>query len=100
MDWQAADLPEEFERFQQYCLLVFQGPFSDKSDKEKVAYVMLWIGRTGVDAFNSFEWDNVELNIATELSAIFSIHCIPNSSQPRALQPNHTYTSKDTSVER
>ena len=28
------------------------------------------------------------------------IHCIPNSSQPRALQPNHTDTSKDTSVER
>ena len=69
MDWQAADLPDEFERFQQYCLLVFQGPFSDKSDKEKVAYVMLWIGRTGVDAFNSFEWDNA--SDKSKVAAVF-----------------------------
>ena len=69
MDWQTADLPGEFERFQQYCLLVFQGPFSDKSDKEKVAYVMLWIGRAGADAFNSFEWDNA--SDKSKVAAVF-----------------------------
>ena len=69
MDWQAADLPDDFERFQQYCLLVFQGPFSDMSNKEKVAYVMLWIGRIGVDAFNSFEWDNARDK--SKVSAVF-----------------------------
>ena len=54
LDWSAADLYQEFLDFEQYCELVFQGPFSDKSGQEKVNYILLWIGKRGVKEFNSW----------------------------------------------
>jgi len=57
-NWESSDLPDELDRFKQYCELIFQGPFSDKNEKEKVSYTLLWIGRPGVEIYNSVTWDN------------------------------------------
>ena len=59
-DWDSDNLPDELARFKQYCELVFQGPFHKKLDKEKASYILLWIGKTGVDLFNSWSWENEE----------------------------------------
>ncbi len=57
LNWNASDLPDEFQNFQEYCTLIFDGPFTEKAEKEKVAYLLLWIGRPGVNIYKSFAWD-------------------------------------------
>ena len=58
MNWNASDIPDEFNSFKQYCNLLSDGPFLKKTEKEKASYILLWIGRQGVDIDNSFVWDN------------------------------------------
>ena len=58
MNWNASDVPDEFNSFKQYCNLIFDGPFLKKTEKEKASYILLWIGRQGVDIYNSFVWEN------------------------------------------
>jgi hypothetical protein len=58
MNWNASDIPDEFNSFKQYCNLVFDGPFLKKTEKEKASYILLWIGQQGVDIYNSFVWEN------------------------------------------
>lgn len=70
MNWQASDINEELATFKQYCNLVFHGPFSKKNNSEKSSYILLWIGRQGVDIYNGFTWDNEDDK--TKPSAIWS----------------------------
>ncbi|KAK3719566.1 hypothetical protein QZH41_006864 [Actinostola sp. cb2023] len=70
MNWEATDITDEFARFKQYCNLVFDGPYSKKSAIEKSSYILLWIGRQGVDIYNSFVWDNEDDK--TKLEPIWS----------------------------
>ena len=58
LNWSSDNLPDPFCSFEQYCSLIFEGPFSAKTEKEKVTYLLLWIGRHGLDIYNSFQWDN------------------------------------------
>ena len=44
MNWEAPNVAEEFRRFKQYCELIFDGPFSKKSKKERISFILLWIG--------------------------------------------------------
>ena len=60
MNWNATNLPDELAQFKQYCNLIFEGPFSKRTDKEKTSYILLWIGKTGVDTYNSWTWTNEE----------------------------------------
>ena len=58
LNWDATDLADELAKFKQYCNLIFTGPYSKKSDKEQASFILLWIGRQGLDCFNSWTWDN------------------------------------------
>ena len=60
MNWNATNLPDELAQFKQYCNLIFEGRFSKRTDKEKTSYILLWIGKTGVDTYNSWTWTNDE----------------------------------------
>ena len=51
------NLPEAFRSFKQYCCLIFDGPFSKKPEKERVTYLLLWIGRRGRDIYDGWRWD-------------------------------------------
>jgi hypothetical protein len=42
----------------QTSLIVLDGPFLMKTEKEKASYILLWIGRQGVDICKSFVWEN------------------------------------------
>ena len=40
MNWNALDVPDEFNSFKQYCNLIFDGPFLKKTEKEKASYIL------------------------------------------------------------
>ena len=56
--WSSDNLSDAFRSFEQYCSLIFEGPFSAKTEKEKVTYFLLWIGHHGLDVYDSFQWDD------------------------------------------
>ena len=60
MNWDANDLADELAKFKPYCNLIFTGPFSKKSEKEQASFILLWIGRQGIECFNSWTWANNE----------------------------------------
>ena len=53
-------LPNAFRSFRQYCNLIFEGPYSTKSEREKVTFLLLWTGRHGIDLYNSWTWNSPE----------------------------------------
>ena len=78
INWSSDNLPDAFSSFRQYCQLIFDGPYSTKSEKEKVTYLLLWIGRQGLDVYNSFTWDNTDdRHKLTEVWQKFSDHIEP-----------------------
>ena len=58
LSWTSTNLPDAFRSFRQYCQLIFDGPFASKSEKEKVTYLLLWIGRHGLDVYQGWTWDD------------------------------------------
>ena len=43
-----------------HCNVIFTGLFSKKSQKEQASFILLWIGRQGIECFNSWTWVNNE----------------------------------------
>lgn len=60
MKWDAADLRDELAKFKQYCDLIFSGPYSRKTEKEQTSFILLWIGRRGLDTYNNWTLDDAE----------------------------------------
>ena len=60
LKWEVPDLPNAFRSFRKYCNLIFEGPYSAKSEREKVTFLSLWIGRHGIDLYNSWTWNSPE----------------------------------------
>ncbi len=54
MNWQAADLNKEWQKFRKHVQFVFDGPLCDKSEKAKVSYLMLYVGEKGREIFETF----------------------------------------------
>ena len=57
MDWSSKDLPTTFGNFKHYCELIFTGPLNKKTDKEKVTYILLWLGQEGIRIYKSWQAD-------------------------------------------
>ncbi|KAK3730998.1 hypothetical protein QZH41_006643 [Actinostola sp. cb2023] len=49
MDLNAPDAPQLFKKFKAKCTLIFEGPLKDKSEKEKVNYLLIWSGDDGIE---------------------------------------------------
>ena len=78
MDWNASSVPAEFASFKQTCDLVFDGPYSGKSEKEKVSYLLLWVGRPGLQIYNSWSFaDPADKYKLQELYSRFERHLQP-----------------------
>ena len=60
LNWETPDIPNAFRSFRQYCNLIFEGPYSAKSEKEKVTFLLLWTGRHRIDLYNSWTWNSPE----------------------------------------
>ena len=59
LNW-SSPLPEAFRSFRQYSTLIFDGPFANKTEKEKVTYLLLWIGSHGHDICDGWTWNTPE----------------------------------------
>ena len=68
MNWQAKDLYGEWKRFKQHCQFTFGGPLSNKTEKEKVNYLMTYIGDKGREIYLTFQWGTAERPDGTEVS--------------------------------
>ena len=55
------DLRDELSKFKQYCNLIFSGPYPMKSAKEQATFVLLWIGRQGLETCSSWTWEEAEV---------------------------------------
>ena len=81
MNWDSDNLPDTFASFRQYCELIFDGPYSSKSDSEKAAYLLLWIGSTGLEIYNGWTFSNdADRKVVTELFRRFETHVQPKSN--------------------
>ena len=79
IDWKAANLTEEWRRFQQHSELMFLGPLKKVSKEEKAAYILIWVGNEGRDIFNS--WNTPDQGQDYEfLFAQFRKHCEPQTN--------------------
>ena len=58
LNWESPDLPNAFRSFRQFCNLIFEGPYSARSEREKVTFLLLWIGRHRIDLYNSWTWNS------------------------------------------
>ena len=56
LSWNFPNLLEAFRSFRQYSTLIIDGPFTNKSEKEKVTYLLLWIGSHGRDNYDGWTW--------------------------------------------
>ena len=60
MNWAAAYLSREWERFYQHCEFAFGGPLSKCSEKEKMCNLMSFVGDKGREIFLTFRWETVD----------------------------------------
>ena len=64
--WDSTNLPDEWEKFQTHVELIFSGPFKEKSEQEKVSYLLLWVGEQGRQIYKTWtgisERDSKKLN--------------------------------------
>ena len=60
LNWSSPNLPEAFRSFRQHSTLIFDGPFANKMEKEKVTYLLLWIGSHGRDIYDGWTWNTPE----------------------------------------
>ena len=53
LNWESNDLHGAWKSFQTHCSFMFQGPLKDKSEEEKCAYLMIWLGEKGRDVYGT-----------------------------------------------
>ena len=80
LNWEASDLCQEYNDFKQYCELIFKGPYSDKSAEEKVNYVLLWLGKKGINIFNTWHLNAKEQKDINVLFKKFKEYFAPKSN--------------------
>ncbi|XP_052778759.1 uncharacterized protein K02A2.6-like [Mya arenaria] len=60
MNWDSTNLPTTWEKFERHIKLIFAGPLKDKTEEEKVAFLLIWVGEKGQDVSQSWTLTNEE----------------------------------------
>ena len=74
MNWQASDLDREWSRFKQHCELSFKGPLANKTEPEKVAFLMTFIGDKGREVYETFTWTPAAGNVPSENDTLAGVY--------------------------
>ena len=81
-DWHSDDLPGAFKKFKRYCQLMLSTPtYASRSPKERVNYILLWLGPQGVEIFDS--WTHltpVQLDDPEQVWTAFSNYFEPKTN--------------------
>ena len=70
MDWSDSNLPEQWNKFKRHLSLIFSGPLKNKSEEEKVAYLLLWTGEKGRDIHAT--WNDISAEDSKKLETYYS----------------------------
>lgn len=54
INWNAANLAESWRKFEQHVRLVLDGPLADKDETVKIKYLLLWVGESGRDIYDTW----------------------------------------------
>ncbi|XP_053403234.1 uncharacterized protein K02A2.6-like [Mercenaria mercenaria] len=60
IDWNSSNLVNEWEKFEEHVKLIFQGPLSEKTEEQKVNYLLLWVGARGREIKQTWVISNAE----------------------------------------
>ena len=61
-DWGEADVVSEFRKFKRYTELLLET--LKLAEKQKVNYILLWLGQKGVEIYDSWELEDEQVNLA------------------------------------
>ena len=61
MNWAAADLTKEWERFYQHCEFTFGGPLSKCTEKDKICNLMSFVGDKDREIYLTFQWGTMHV---------------------------------------
>ena len=60
-DWDTPDLSKRFKTFKRYCEIILSTPtYATKTPKERVNYILLWMGPNAVDIFDNTKFEPEE----------------------------------------
>ena len=54
MDWHSPDAPQAFKKYKARCELYFSGPLKEKSEEEKVSYLLIWSGDDRIELISTW----------------------------------------------
>ena len=60
MDWHASDTPQALKKFKAVCELYFSGPLKEKSEQEKISYLLIWSGDEGIELVSTWSLTDEE----------------------------------------
>ena len=69
MNWDASNLPEEWQKFKLHVELIFSGPLNSKTEEEQVSYLLLWIGQPGREIYKT--WSDISADDAKKLETFY-----------------------------
>lgn len=69
MCWDSSNLPEQWEKFMRHTELMFSGPLKDKTEEEKVSYLLLWVGDKGRDIRHT--WKDIPAEDSKKLQTFY-----------------------------
>ncbi|XP_060598220.1 uncharacterized protein K02A2.6-like [Ruditapes philippinarum] len=94
INWEASNLPEQWIKFQRHVELMFTGPLKNKTKKEKISYLLIWVGDKGRDIHATWEpftgddaenlqsyYDKFKAHVQPSLNPIFARYKFNNEVQ-------------------
>ena len=81
MNWESGDLPSAWQSFKTHCQFMFKGPLKDKSEAEKCAYLMIWIGAKGRDVYETWKLTDEEKGQIDTLYTKYEAYVKPKSNK-------------------
>lgn len=80
MNWEHRDLVSAWKTFNLHCDFMFSGPLKRKSDGEKSAYLMIWVGEHGREVFGTWDLSEEDKGKPEEIRKRFSEYVEPKSN--------------------
>ncbi|KAL0153751.1 hypothetical protein M9458_050972 [Cirrhinus mrigala] len=81
IDWDAADLYQEFERFRSHVMFVFDGPLSELAAKQQAGWLGTWLGEQGREVYKTFTWAEGEKEDPSKVLDKFASYIRPRKNK-------------------
>ena len=81
IDWDAADLYQEFQRFSSHVSFVFAGPLAALESKQKAGWIGTWIGEQGREIYKTLAWADGEKEDPVKVLDKFAAYIRPRKNK-------------------